>query len=152
MEPLVRQKMQQVQRWMAANDTSQVCLVVLKSLNDCAVAYKYEKTSATLEPFYIENAQASACSMMERAMLQADVSDVGDVHFRMNVTDRLVSLSIDQNGRPVLICPTSSGWSRMDIMYVNVNKTGMSTISVYGSTIPDGTSWMESFEVALPAF
>lgn len=152
MEPIVRQKMQQVQRWMSTNDTSLVCMVVLKSLNDCAIAYKYNKSLGTLEPFYIEDSVASECSMLERTMLQADVSQNGDVNFRMHVTDRHVSLNVDQNGRPVLICPTASGWSRMDIMYVKVNKGGLSTVSVYGSSIPEGTSWMESFEVALPAF
>jgi hypothetical protein len=139
-ERRMQDKLSQVTKWIQNEHPENVCMIVLKSNNDTAIVYQLHE--GQLVPSYVENSACRPCSMMDSAVLAADLKD-DVIQFRVSLTDRVLYLSKDQEGRPAVVTQdTDDGdWVRLDILYIDLDRPAHAKVHGYGKRVSTGKPW-----------
>jgi len=143
MDAHVHSKLDQVMQWVRHENPENLCMIVLKSNNDAAIAYQLHKNQ--LIPVFVENSKSSPCSFLDAAMLTADVdTSTNQITFRVNLTDKALFLSKDSENKPAVLLEDSyegiSQWVRLDVLYVDLDRPSHAVIHAYGKTL-ESKSW-----------
>jgi len=130
MDAIVKTKLAKVLAWYKTEPTYDLCMIVLKSTNDCAVVYTVKDT--ILEPSYVEDEKRTECSFFDKALLSADLKE-SQVHFRVPVTTEQLYCFKDSTGKHAIMSKHNSSWRRIDILFADLHDPKNGKIHVYGT-------------------
>jgi hypothetical protein len=148
MESIVKDKLAPVLKWYHSTSYD-LCLIVLKSTNDCAIVYTVKDN--TLEPSYVQHGTLTECSFIDKALLTADIKG-SEVSFRIPFTTEKLYCIQDASGNHAIMTmeetPTGSLWHRVDIIYADLEIAKEAKISAYG-TMGTGEPWKRTVTMDL---
>jgi hypothetical protein len=134
----MQEKLAHVTKWIQNENPEHVCMIVLKSNNDTAIVYQVR--DGNLVPSYVENGVCRPCSLMDSAVLAADVKDE-IIHFRVSLTDRTLFLTKDQEQKPAVVTEDDGQWVRLDILYIDLDRPAHAKVHGFGKRVDNGTPW-----------
>jgi hypothetical protein len=149
MESIVKDKLAPVLKWYHSTSYD-LCLIVLKSTNDCAIVYTVK--NGFLEPSYVQQGRLTECSFLDKAVLTADIKNGTEVHFRVPFTTETLHCIQDSTGNHAIMTveesPSGPVWHRVDILYADLETPKAAKISAYG-TMVSGEAWKRTVEMDL---